>query len=92
MSRLQELRVAVEAVSLVLNSPNLLPPLNASFVSTLKEVLVACFMGVSEAVVLCTGLPARRQDSTSTKEADQDKDKEGVLLLLLLLHMNESVK
>lgn len=64
------MRNAVEALSLLLHTPNLLPPLSASFLSDLKELLMLCVKGAAEAIVLCSGLPAKARESSATAKED----------------------
>jgi hypothetical protein len=69
------LRNAVEAVSLLLHTPHLLPPLSKKL-SALVEVLVGCFQAACQATVALMALPGKKERGV-TGTADSEKSKEG---------------
>lgn len=64
----------MEAVSLLLHTPNLLPSLSPARVSTLADVLVGCFEAACQATVALSALPAKKKESEVARLAD---NKEG---------------
>ena len=75
--RLHELRNVVEAVSLLLHTPHLLPPLSAARLSTISHVLVGCFQAACQATVALSALPAKKKETGQAGITDSEKSKEG---------------
>lgn len=75
--RLHELRNAVEAVSLLLHTPHLLPPLSPERLSTLTDVLIGCFKAACQATISLSSLSSRKKESGASGTSDAERSKEG---------------
>lgn len=75
--RLHELRNAVEALSLLLHTPNLLPPLSHDTLSTLCKVLTGFFQAACQATVSLAALPPKKREVGVASAPDTEKSKEG---------------
>lgn len=75
--RLHELRNAVEAVSLLLHTPHLLPPLTPDRLSNLTDVLVGCFRAACQAAISLSALSVRKKESGASGVSETEKSKEG---------------
>ncbi len=76
--RLHELRNAVEAVSLLLHTPHLLPPPSSTHLTTLAEVLIGCFQAACQATVALSFLPTKKKEvGVAGASGDTEKSKEG---------------